>query len=185
MPELLRPKITLHTYLYPRQMGKWLSSFPLINSNYLMVKISHWMYLSLFPLNVVWGGGACHMSPNFLSLSLLWGAGKMAWVIWLFGSFIVLFSPLRRTIIADMWIFFPSKLELLPWVTFIFCVIFLCARCSWWRQLETWPKGAIIFLLCNFGPSVLSCCYLLFFETLSAFVLLFNFIIGSHPFLTF
>ena len=85
----------IHIYLHPRQMGKRLSSFPLINSNYLIGKISHWMYLSLFPLSVVWGGGACHLSPNFLSLSLLWGADKMAWVIWLFGSFIVLFSPLE------------------------------------------------------------------------------------------
>ena len=121
-----------------------------------------------------------------LLLHIEWGfmIDHLGWADRLFGSFIVLFSPREEQLMLTCE-FFSSKLELHPWVTFIFCIIFLCARCSWWRQWETWPKEAVIFLLLNFGPSVLSCCYLLFFENSSTSVLLFNFIIGSNPFLTF
>ena len=55
------------------------------------------------------------------------------------------FFPLEKNDYCWHVNFFSSKLELHRWVTFILCVIFLCARCSWWRQWETWPKEAIIF----------------------------------------
>ena len=116
----------IHTYLYPNQMGKWLSSFPLINSNYLMVKISHWMYLILFPLNVVWGGGSCHMSSNFLSLSLLWGAGKNGlsylalWIIY------CSFFPLEKNkLLTCEFFFFQTRTASMSDLYFL-CYFSLC-----------------------------------------------------------
>lgn len=72
----LEAKNHIHIYLHPRQMRKWLAFFPCLNPNPRW-KISHWIYqVSLnvpkpFPTHVEWEGGACHLSPNFLSLSIL------------------------------------------------------------------------------------------------------------------
>ena len=105
----------------------------------------------------------------------------------LFGSLdhlLFFFPPWEEQLLLTCkFLFFLTRIASMSYL-YSLCYFSLCQMFLMKTMGNMTQRGYHILLL-NFGPSVLSCCYLLLFETLSAFVLLFNFIIGSNPFLTF
>lgn len=162
-------------------MGKCLGSL-LLNPNSVVGKISHWRYLVALNVpkpfsRILWSRkeelATCLQFSQSVSTK---GTMQIDCVICFFGSFIVLFSLREEQLVLTSELF-SSKLESHPWVTFILCIAFLCARCSWWRQWKRDPKR--LSYVFHLFLALLFYCHLLFFENLSTVLLFANLFLGQ------
>lgn len=154
-----------------------------------MGKISHWIcQVSLsVPKSFLMQSRKEELATCLLIFSVCQYYGNQA--NWLVLSLWIIsyssFSPREEQLMltCECFFFFSwIRIASMSYLYSLYC--FLCARCSWWRQWETWPKEAIIFLLLNFGPSVLLP-PLILWKFVNFCSSLFKFIIGSNLFLTF